>query len=121
MRGVYKIAFKFDLKGAFSCNKTKRMITIEKGLRKIDYELNVVNFIRFQLQTRSLLKQLFTISKRKAARDLKSHLYSDQPSASDDSGNIDPDPFEHEELPAQISESAIIVKPISNTNQLDKS
>ena len=97
MRGVYKIAFKFKLRDALPCNKTKRKITIEKGLRKIDYELDVVNFIRFQLQTRSLLKQLFTTAKRKAERDLKSHLYNDQPSASDDSGNIDPDPFE--ELP----------------------
>ena len=65
-----------------------------------------------------MLKQLFTTSKRKAARDLKSHLYSDQPSVSDDSGNIDPDPFEHDE-PAQIPESAIVVKPIAIANQLD--
>ncbi len=92
MRGVYKIAFKFKLRDSFPCNKTKRKIAKEKGLRKIDYELDVVNFIRFQLQTRSLLKQLFTTEKRKAASDFKSHLVSDQPSASDDSGIIDPDP-----------------------------
>ena len=47
MRGVYKIAFKFKLRDAFYCNKNKRKIAIEKGLRKIDNELNVVNFIRF--------------------------------------------------------------------------
>ncbi len=97
MRRVYKIAFKFRLRDAFYCNKTKRKITLDRGLGKIDYELDVVNFIRFQLQTRSLLKQLFTAEKRKAARDLKSHLDCDQPSASDDSGNMEPDPFENVE------------------------
>ncbi len=50
---------------------------MNRGLGRIDYELDVVNFIRFQLQTHSLLKQLFTADKRKAASDLKSHLNSD--------------------------------------------
>ena len=97
MTGVFKIAFKFKLGELPSCNKTKRKKAMEKGLRKIDGELDVVNFIRFQLQTRSLLKQLFTTENRKSAKDLKSHLYSDPSHASDESGNIDPDPFETEE------------------------
>ena len=33
---VYKIEFKFELKDAFSCNKTKRRIKIDRGLKKID-------------------------------------------------------------------------------------
>ena len=72
MRGVYKIAFKFKLRDGLSCNKTKRKIAVDKGLRKIDYELDVANFIRFQLQTRNLLRQLFTTEKINKARDLKS-------------------------------------------------
>ncbi len=96
MRGVYKIAFEFKLRDLSSCNKTKRKMAIEKGLRKIDYDLDVVNFIRFQLQTRSLLKQMVTTEKRKAARNLKSHLESDTSHASDDSGNMYSDPFEHQ-------------------------
>ncbi len=36
-----------------------------------------------------LLKQLFTAGQRKAARDFKPYLESDQLPASDDSGNID--------------------------------
>jgi hypothetical protein len=97
VRRVFKIAFKFELKDASWCNKTKRKIAIDRGLRKIDYELDVVNFIRFQLQTRSLLKQLFTAEKRQAARNLKPHHDCDQPSASDDSSNMEPDPFEQVE------------------------
>ncbi len=97
MTGVFKVAFKFKLRDLPDCNKTKRKKTIEKGLTRIDGELDVVNFIRFQLQTRSLLKQLFTAEQRKSAKDLKSHINSDPSDASDESGNIDPDPFESEE------------------------
>ena len=67
---------------------------MDRGKQRIEYELDVVNFIRFQLQTRSLMKQLFTTERRKVAKELKSHLDNDQLSASDDSGNIDQDPFE---------------------------
>ena len=97
MTGVFKVAFKFKLGDLPSCNKTKRKKAIEKGLSKIDGELDVVNFIRFQLQTRSLLKQLFKTEQRKSAKDLKSHIDSDPSHASDESGNIDPDPFDTEE------------------------
>ena len=97
MTGVFKVAFKFKLADLPSCNKTKRKKAIEKGLSKIDGELDVVNFIRFQLQTRSLLKQLFTTEQRKSAKDLKSHIDSGPSDASDESGNINPDPFETEE------------------------
>ena len=41
---------------------------------KIDFDLDVVTFIRFKLQTWSLLKQQVTIEKVKAGRDLKSQL-----------------------------------------------
>ncbi len=98
MTGIVKVAFKFELRDLPSCNKTKRKKAIEKGLSKIDGELDVVKFIRFQLQTRSLLKQLFTSEQRKSAKDLKLHIDSDPSDASDESGNIDPDPFETEEL-----------------------
>ena len=81
------------MRDIFPCNKTKRKRAMERGLAKIDDELEVTNFIRFNLQTRSLLKQLFTAEKRKAARDLKFHLDSEQSPASDESGNIEPDPF----------------------------
>lgn len=74
---VYTIAFKFKMIYALSCYKIRRKIKMNRGLGRIDYELDVVNFIRFQLQTHSLLKQLFTADKRKAASDLKSHLNSD--------------------------------------------
>ena len=77
MTGVFKVAFKFKLRDLPSCNKTKRKKAMEKGKRLIDGELDVVNFIRFQLQTRSLLKQLFTTEKRKSAKDLKYHFDSD--------------------------------------------
>ena len=77
MTGVFKVAFKFKLADLPSCNKTKRKKAIQKGLSKIDGELDVVNFIRFQLQTRSLLKQLSTTEQRKSAKDLKSHIDSD--------------------------------------------
>ena len=77
MTGVFKVGFKFKLGDLPSCNKTNRKKAIEKGQRKIDGELDVVNFIRFQLQTRSLLKQLFTTEQRKSAKDLKSHINSD--------------------------------------------
>ncbi len=97
MKGVFKVAFNFKVRDLPSCNKTKRKKTIEKGLSKIDGELDVVNFIRFQLQTRSLLKQLFTTEQRKSAKDLKSNINSDPSVTSDESGNIDPDPFESEE------------------------
>jgi hypothetical protein len=96
MSGVFKTAFKFRLRDAFLCNKTKRRKAIDRGLGKIDDELDVVNFIRFHLQTRSLLKQLFSAEKRKAARDFKSHLNSEQSPASEESSNLEPDPFEHD-------------------------
>jgi hypothetical protein len=54
--------------------------------------LDVANFIRFHLQTRNLLKQLFNAEKRKAAKDLKSHLESDRIPDSDES---EPVSFEH--------------------------
>ena len=76
----------------------------------------MVNFIRFQLQTRSLLKQLFTTEKIKSAKYLKSHFDSDPSNASDESGNIDPDPFDSEE-PREFK-SADAVKP--TTNQLER-
>ena len=96
-------------------------MAIEKGLRKIDYDLDVVNFIRFQLQTRSLLKQLFTTEQRKTAKDLKSHFDSDPSDASDESDNIDPDPFETEE--PREEKSANVVKPTTNpsADQIDSS
>ena len=97
MTGVFKVAFKFKLADLPSCNKTKRKKAIEKGLSKIDGELDVVNFIRFQLQTRSLLKQLFTAEQRKSAKNLKTHIESDPSDASDESGNINQDPFETKE------------------------
>jgi hypothetical protein len=97
MTGIFRVAFKLKLRDLPSCNKTKRKKAIEKGLSKIDGELDVVNFIRFQFQTRSLLKQLFTAEQRKSAKDLKSHIDSDPSDASDESGNIDPDPFETQE------------------------
>ena len=96
MTGVFRVAFKFKLEELPSCNRTKRKKAMEKGLRKIHGELDVVNFIRYQLQTRSLLKQLFTTEKRKSAKDLKSHLYSDTSLISDEDDNIDQDPFESE-------------------------
>ena len=49
-----------------------------KGLRVIDKNLDVANFIRFNLQTRGLLKQLFDSEKRRAAKDFKNHIDSDQ-------------------------------------------
>ena len=78
MSKVYKIAFKFTLKDASPCNKTKRKRAEERGLEKIDYELDVVNFIRFHLQTRILLKQLFNDENWRASRDFKHYLDSDQ-------------------------------------------
>ena len=81
--GVFKVAFKFKLRELPSCNKTKRKKAMEKGLRKIDGELDVVKFIRYQLQTRSLLKQLFTTEQRKSAKDLKPHIDSDPSNATD--------------------------------------
>jgi hypothetical protein len=74
---VYKTAFTFNLRDASPCSKTKQKRAEERGLAKIDYELDVANFIRFHLQTRSLLKQLFNAEKRKAANDFKHHLESD--------------------------------------------
>ncbi len=97
MTGIFKVAFKLKLEDLPACNKTKRKKAIEKGLSKIHGELDVVNFIRFKIQTRSLLKQLFTTEQRKSAKDLKSHIHSDPSDASDETGNIDPDPFETEE------------------------
>ena len=66
-------------------------------MEKISDELDVVNFIRFHLQTRSLLKQLFSAEKRKEARDLKSHFNIQSP-ASEESSNMEPDPFEHADI-----------------------
>jgi len=50
---------------------------------KISKELDVANFIRFHLGTRTLLKQLFSAEKRKAARVFQRHLESDQSPDSD--------------------------------------
>lgn len=61
-------------------------------MAKINYELDVVNFVRIQMKTRSLLKQLITVEKKVAATNLKSYLDSDQQSASDDS-EMQSDPF----------------------------
>ncbi len=47
MLGVFKVAFKFKLGELLSCIRTKRKKAMEKGLRKIYFELDVVNFIRF--------------------------------------------------------------------------
>ncbi len=44
----------------------------------IDENLDVANFIRFNLQTRGLLKQLFDSEKRRAAKDFKNHIDSDK-------------------------------------------
>ena len=72
IRPVFKIALTFNLRDALPCNKTKRKLAIDRGLKKIDAELDVANYIRFHLQTRCLLKQIFTADKRKTATDLKS-------------------------------------------------
>jgi hypothetical protein len=93
LTAVYRTAFKFNLRVLFPCNKTKMRRAIDRGLAKIDDELDVANVIRLHLQSRWFFKQLFTKEKRKAARDLKSHLYSDQSPDSDESGNMKPDPF----------------------------
>ena len=87
---VYKTALKISLRDALPFTKTKKMKAIERGIAKIDFELDVVNFIRFHLQTRSLLKHLVSAEKRKKARDLKCHLDSDQIPDSDQSAEIDP-------------------------------
>jgi hypothetical protein len=73
---VYKTAFKFNLRDFSPCNKTKMRRALDRGLAKIDDELDVSNFIRFHLQSRGFFKQLLTSEKRKAARDLKYHLES---------------------------------------------
>jgi hypothetical protein len=103
--GVYKTAFKFNLRDASPCNKTKQKRAEERGLAKIDYELDVANFIRFHLQTRNLLKQLFNAQKRKAAKDLKYHLDSDQLPDSDES---EPASFEHAEIVAPQALTTLI-------------
>ncbi len=90
---VFRTAFKFNLRDLFPCNKTKTRRAIDRGLAKIDDELDVANVIRLHLQSRWFFKQLFTKEKRKAARDLKSHLDTEQSPASDESGNNEPDPF----------------------------
>ncbi len=92
---VNKTALKFSLRDAPPCNKTKQKRAVERGLEKIDNELDVASFIRFHLQTRNLLKQLFNAEKRKAAEDLKSHLDSDQIPDSDESELVS---FEHSEI-----------------------
>ena len=72
------------------CNNKRVKDRGLKGLRVIDDKLDVANFIRFHLQTRGLLKQLFTAEKRKAAKNLLSHLHSDQ-AASVGSSDIESD------------------------------
>jgi hypothetical protein len=59
--------------------------------------LDVASFIRFHLQTRNLLKQLFKAEERKAAKDLKYHLDSDKLPDSDES---EPVSFERAEIAA---------------------
>ena len=93
MSGVFKTAFKFKLWDSFICNKAKRRKAINIGLGKINNELDVIKFVRFHLQTRSLMKQLFTAEQRKAAKDLKFHLNSEQSPASEDSSNMQPEPL----------------------------
>ena len=86
MGSVYKISF--NLRDVLSCSKTKKRKQINRGLERIDKELDVANFIRFHLQTRGLLKQLFNSEKRRAARDLKSYVDTQSPD-SDVSSNLD--------------------------------
>jgi len=90
--GVFKIAFKFKLADLRTCNKTKRKKAIEKGKKKIEDELDIIHFIRFQVQTRSLLKQLCTTEEQKKAKDLKCYLHSNH--VSEESDNPGSDPFE---------------------------
>ena len=75
---VFRTRFKFNLRDLLPCNKSKLRRAIDRGLAKIDEELDVANVIRFHLQSRRLFKQLFSAEKRKAARDLKFYLVSDQ-------------------------------------------
>ena len=96
MGAIFKTSFRFKLQEVFYCKKTKRRRAKDRGLAKIRSELDVANFIRFHLTTRSLIKQLFTAEKMKAARDHKSHLESDQSPASDESSNIEPDSINEE-------------------------
>ncbi len=70
---------------------------------KIEEELDLAYFIRLHLKTQDFFKYLLSQEKRKAARDLKHHLNSDQSPASDDSCNIEPDPFDDEEVVATLS------------------
>jgi hypothetical protein len=51
----------------------------------------------------------------KKERDLKSHLDGDPSNSSDDSGNMEPDPFEHQE-PREKINAANPVKKIAITN-----
>ena len=62
----------------------------------------MANFIRCHLQTYSLLKKLFAAGMKKAGKDLKSHLNSVQSPCSDESGNIEPDPFEQIAAPPAL-------------------
>jgi len=73
--GVFKTKSSIKLGDFVPCSKKR--VNALKGLKVIDDKLDVANFIRFHLQTRGLLKQLFTKEKRKAAKDFKSHLESD--------------------------------------------
>ena len=75
--GVFKTKFNIKLGDLLPCNNKRVKDRGLKGLRVIDDKLDVANFIRFHLQTRGLLKQLFTAEKRKAAKNLLSHLHSD--------------------------------------------
>lgn len=100
---VYKTEFKISLRDALPFSKTKKMKAIERGIAKIVFELDVVNFIRFHLQTRSLLKHLVSAEKRKKAKDLKCHLDSDQIPDSDQSVELDPQKhLEIASFPAQV-------------------
>ena len=114
MSSVYKIPFNFKLQDAFPCSKTKTRRQIDRGLAKIEKQLDVANFIRDHLQMRQLLKQLFDLEQRKAARDLKLHLDSSQSSDSEESKH---DQFETEGQASHPFQNK--VKPTQTTQPVD--
>jgi hypothetical protein len=62
---------------------------------------------------------MFIADKRKAASDLKSHFDNSKSSASDNSENMEPDPFEHVEPRDKIQGTTSVIKP--SANQLGRS
>jgi len=75
--GVFKTKFDIKMGDLMPCRNKRQKNKGLKGLRVIDENLDVANFIRFNLQTRGLLKQLFDSEKRRAAKDFKNHIDSD--------------------------------------------